>query len=105
LHYFVTEVAAQVLGSPEIDLAPEYPAELDLHGGESKKTDPGPIIKIHEDVDVALGTEITAKNRPEKGELPDSVTPAEIGDRLLRYFNSRIHRSIARYFPLGTKKV
>jgi hypothetical protein len=73
------------------------PRISDLHGEEGEaRAVTG--LELDEHVHVALGREVVPQDRPEEGETPDMVTPAEVGDRLSieRDLHGHVFDSITR---------
>src|SRR5271157_2282211 len=62
----------------QIHLPPEEMREVQHQAGVVHQIDAGIRQELHQHVDVAVGPHLSAGRRPEKGELPDAVPPAEI---------------------------
>jgi hypothetical protein len=93
--HFVAEIDAQVGRRAKIHLsAAEEPAQFLLHLGQAKEADALGWPEFNPDVDVALVAEPVRQHRSEKGELPHSVPPAEVGDHIGRDWNLGKHGSV-----------
>ena len=53
-----------------------------LQPGEAEQRDAGLRQEVDQNVNIAFGSEVIAKNRSEERELPHAVPPAKVGDRL-----------------------
>lgn len=62
----------------EIHLVPGQMRQIEHAAGVSHKIDPGVGKKLHQQVDVAIRTQLLPRGRPEVRELPDAIPPAEI---------------------------
>ena len=51
------------------------------------------LLEFHQDIHVAVRTEIVTEDRPEQGEFPDVMPSAKSGNRLAINGNCRRHMS------------
>lgn len=82
-------------GSVEIHLPSEYLRELIFHGQEGEPRNVTGL-ELHEDVDIALRSEVGSQNRTEQRELPDMMTATERRDRLLVHGKLGSHERLSQ---------
>ena len=73
---------AEVGARPKVDLPAKQACELQLEFGDPEH--PGCVagLELHEEVDVAVGSELAAQGGPEEAETADPVGAAEVGQRV-----------------------
>src|SRR3990172_58576 len=77
----LAEIRAQVRGRAQVYLpSPEQRREFALHAGHAEEAGCTTPLKLHQGVDVAIGTEIVAQRRAEHGQPANAMRAAERGD-------------------------
>src|SRR5438874_1531877 len=65
----------------EIDSSPSQRLQLLDERLELNETDAYPRLELHHDIDIALGTHLTADRRPKQGQSLDTVAAAHFRER------------------------
>ena len=76
----VVEAGFEVGAGNQVDVAVEEGFEFGLDLVESGEGEVGAGVELHEDVDVAVGAKVGAKDGAEKGKFGDLPPLAEFGD-------------------------
>jgi hypothetical protein len=89
----VAEVAAQLGRRSEVDLSAKPFAKLDFHARHRDVSHPCSFLELHQNIHITVGAETVCQNRPEKRELANPVSPAEVSDELGIELNVSGHRN------------
>jgi len=70
---FVSEIGTEATSGSQIDPPAEQLRKLDLQLGHAQVSDRASRLKLDENVDVALGTEVVADNRAKQRQAPNAI--------------------------------
>lgn len=85
------EIRTETVRSVQVHCSTEELRQLVMHGDECKSRRIT-RLEFNENIDIAFRHKIIAQHRAEKGEFTDMVAPAELGNFILRDFDSYTHR-------------
>ena len=87
--YLVSEMTAQFLGCPEVNLvAAKYFGKLPLYSGDSQEAWNVFRLELNKDVDITGWAKVCSQHGAKKSETADVIPPAEIRNCLFRNWYS-----------------
>src|SRR5688572_19793042 len=102
----VAKVAAKLVRRPKVDRATYQVSQFKLHSGEAEIPWDFPRVKLHQPIDVAVGSEIVPQYGPKERKSLDVVPLAERSELLAVDRNARWHLAasatrLTRKQPIG----
>lgn len=71
------EVSAQVLGRAQVHPAPDELLEFEFDGGEPQQSGRATWLELHQQVEIAVGTQLPPECRAEQGQVSDPVSATQ----------------------------
>jgi hypothetical protein len=100
--HFIAEVGAEEARRVQVHLPAKDPAELLFHREETQAGDMA-CFELHQYIDIALRPEIVPQDGAEKGQTPDVMTPAELGELAAIDRDLRAHGVIVASARIGER--